>query len=35
MCREQGGFWVDFACSTKNMALVDKLLKRDPLLETI
>jgi hypothetical protein len=35
MSYEQGGFWVDFSCSTKNMPLVDALLKKDPFLETI
>lgn len=35
MSYEQGGFWIDFSCSTKNMSLVEELLKRDPLLETI
>lgn len=35
MSYEQGGFWIDFSCSTKNMPLVEELLKNDPFLESI
>ena len=35
MCKGDGGYWVDFGCSTKNMAVIVELLKKDPMLETL
>ncbi|KAI9150569.1 Acetyltransferase BOT5 [Paramyrothecium foliicola] len=34
MCKGDGGYWADYSCSTNNMALVEELLKRDPLLNS-
>lgn len=35
MCKANGGYWCDFACSTKTMALVEELLQRDPMLDSL
>jgi len=35
MCKAEGGYWCDFACTIGNMKLVDALLESDPLVETI
>ncbi|VUC36443.1 unnamed protein product [Clonostachys rosea] len=35
LCKTDGGYWVAFTTSTKNMLLVDELLKKDPFLDTL
>ncbi|KAI9896503.1 hypothetical protein N3K66_008675 [Trichothecium roseum] len=35
MCKADGGYWVDFSCSSKNMALIEALLEKDPGLDTL
>ncbi|KAK5995957.1 Acetyltransferase BOT5-like protein [Cladobotryum mycophilum] len=35
MSKAEGGYWIDFAANTKGMGLIEELLAKDPLLETL